>query len=106
MIDYTKLPALLTIVQATEIMGVSRDYVYKALQNNELPTHTIRGKRWILRDPLLRKLGVLGEEEMFLTPSTASVQLIYQRLEDISTTLDSVKQLLERKTYHLDIKKS
>jgi len=56
-----QFPALLTVKKAAEIMGVSRDFAYKALRNGDLPTRVIGGKRWILRDPLLRKLGCLPE---------------------------------------------
>jgi len=57
----SQLPALLTVKKAAEVMGVSRDFVYKALRNNDLPVSEIGGKRWILRDPLLRQLGCLLE---------------------------------------------
>lgn len=56
-----QFPALLTVKKAAEIMGVSRDFAYKALRKGDLPTCEIGGKRWILRDPLLRKLGCLPE---------------------------------------------
>jgi len=59
--DNSQLPALLNVKKAAEIMGVSRDYVYKALKTNDLPTAVIAGKRWILRDPLLRQLGCIPE---------------------------------------------
>ena len=52
------LPALLSISKTAEVMGVSRDYVYKALRDGDLETAEIAGKRWILRDPLLKKLGI------------------------------------------------
>lgn len=55
----SNLPALLNVKTAAEVMGVSRDYVYKCLKAGDLPTAEIAGKRWILRDPLLRKLGIL-----------------------------------------------
>lgn len=57
-----ELPALLTVKKAAEVMGVSRDFIYKALRNNDLPTSEIGGKRWILRDPLLRQLGIITGE--------------------------------------------
>mgnify|MGYP000992192807 CR=1 FL=1 len=56
-----QLPALLTIKKAAEVMGVSRDFMYKALKKGDLPTAVIGGKRWILRDPLLRQLGCIPE---------------------------------------------
>jgi|GEM_PF-3070425 len=57
-----QLPALLTIKKAAEIMGVSRDFMYKKiLPNEEIATQVIGGKRWVLRDPLLRKLGCIAE---------------------------------------------
>lgn len=58
------IPALLNVKKAAEIMGVSRDTVYKALRNNELETAVIAGKRWILRDPLLRKIGSLTDTQI------------------------------------------
>ena len=59
--DNSQLPALLTVKKTAEVMGVSRDFVYKALKTNDLPTKEIGGKRWILRDPLLRQLGCIPE---------------------------------------------
>lgn len=57
-----QLPALLTIKKAAEIMGVSRDFMYKkVLANGDIPIAVIGGKRWVLRDPLLRKLGCIAE---------------------------------------------
>lgn len=97
MIDYTKLPALLTIEKAANIMGVSRDFVYKALRNNDLPTAIIGGKRWILRDHLLKQMGILGEEG-FITPNTFNVQVI-QRLDSIVDILKSINQSLQKDPY-------
>lgn len=76
-------------------MGVSRDFLYKALREDALPTAIIAGKRWILRDPFLRQIGILGEEG-FLTPNTLSVQLI-QRLDSIVDALQTINKSLERK---------
>jgi excisionase family DNA binding protein len=59
--ECSQIPALLTIKKTAEIMGVSRDFVYKALRAGDLPTEIIAGKRWVLRDPLLRKLGCIAE---------------------------------------------
>lgn len=56
---YKDLPALLNIKKTAEVMGISRDYCYKLLRNGDLPTGEFGGKQWVLRDPLLRKLGCL-----------------------------------------------
>lgn len=56
------LPALLNVKTAAEVMGVSRDFVYKALKAGDLPTQVIAGKRWVLRDPLLRQLGIITDQ--------------------------------------------
>lgn len=57
----SNLPALLNVKTTAEVMGVSRDFVYKALKAGDLPTGTFGGKRWILRDPLLRQLGIITD---------------------------------------------
>lgn len=60
-LDINQYPRLLNVTQTAKIMGVSRDFVYKCLKKDDLPVKEIGGKRWILRDPLLRKLGSLPE---------------------------------------------
>lgn len=55
------LPALLTIKKTAEVMGISRDYCYKLLRNGDLPTEKFGGKDWVLRDPLLKKIGCIVE---------------------------------------------
>lgn len=57
----TGLPALLNIKMTAEVMGVSRDFVYKALKSDDITTAVIAGKRWVLRDPLLRQLGIITD---------------------------------------------
>ena len=56
-------PRLLNIKQAAEVMGVSRDFIYKCLRKNELPVQELGGKKWVLRDPLLRQLGCIVESK-------------------------------------------
>jgi len=58
-----QFPRLLNIKQAAELMGVSRDFIYKCLRKDEIPTQVLGGKRWVLRDPLLRQLGCIVENE-------------------------------------------
>ncbi len=106
MIDYSKLPALLTIKKAAEVMGVSRDFMYKALNENEIPTIEIAGRRWVMRDPLLRKLGLSIDEKPLrldaikqkaLRLDTDENELI-TKLDLVIRTLQDIKKSLQAKT--------
>jgi hypothetical protein len=55
---YTDLPNLLNIVTAAKIMGVSRDYAAKAIKRGDIQTAVFAGKTWVLKEPLLKKLGI------------------------------------------------
>ncbi len=56
------LPAVLTIPQAAEILGIGRDLAYQAVRRGELPTVWL-GRRLLVRtDELLELLGAPSRE--------------------------------------------
>ncbi len=55
------LPPTLTIPQAAEILGVSREVGYRAAAEGELPGALRLGKRWIVGTAVL--LRAIGLEE-------------------------------------------
>jgi|GEM_PF-3444268 Predicted site-specific integrase-resolvase len=92
MVDIANYPRLLNITQAAELMGVSRDFLHKCLRKDQLPTIELGGKRWVLRDPLLRQLGCLTEDESIILSNVDSqlirgVSVIIDLLQSISETL-------------------
>lgn len=70
MTSYDGLPPTLTVEQAAEMLGVSRQSAYAAVRNGEIPSISV-GRRKVV--PTAAFLKLLGVEEPIRFPQKAAV---------------------------------
>ena len=71
-----ELPLLLTVRQVAEVLGVSRQTAYSAIQRGDLPSLTLNGRIRVRRVDLARLVGVTldGEEDLHVEQPLSTVR--------------------------------